>query len=107
MARGCASFPAQAGYCNERDLSEPEARGIDGYVATGGDAGKHPATHRMAEKPAAPTGRERYAQRERLSEAPSGRTGEALGFPRSGVRDLGACIVGRQYIETEVRIILE
>ena len=26
---------ADAGYCNERDLSELEARGIDGYVATG------------------------------------------------------------------------
>ena len=26
---------ADAGYCNERDLSELEARGIDGYMATG------------------------------------------------------------------------
>ena len=26
---------ADAGYCNERDLSELEAQGIDGYVAPG------------------------------------------------------------------------
>ena len=85
---------ADPGYCNGRDLSEPEARGIDGYVATGRggrrsanrDAGRHPATHRMVEKPATPIGRERYAQRKRLSEAPNGRTGEVLGFRRSGVR---------------------
>ncbi len=71
---------ADAGYCNERDLSELEARGIDGYVAPGRegkrvadkDAKRHPATHRMVEKLATPTGRERYAQRRWLSEAPNG-----------------------------------
>ena len=85
---------ADAGYCNERDLSEPEARGIDGYVATGRggkrsagrDAVRHPATHRMVEKPAVPAGRERYAQRKRLSGAPNGRIREVLGFRRFGVR---------------------
>ena len=71
---------ADAGYCNERDLSELEAWGIDGYVAPGRegkkvankDAKTHPATHRMVEKLATPTGRERYAQRKWLSETPNG-----------------------------------
>ena len=74
------------------------ARSIDGYVATGRegrrsadrDAGKHPATHRMVEKPATPTGRERYAQRKRLSEAPNGRIGEIPGFRRFGGAGQGA-----------------
>ena len=65
---------ADAGYCNERDLSELEARGIDGYVAPGRegkktacrDAHTHPATHRMVGKLATPAGRERYAQRKWL-----------------------------------------
>ena len=72
------------------------ARGVDGYVAmghggrrsAGRDAGRHPAPHRMVEKPATPAGRERYAQRKRLSEASNGRIGEILGFRRSGVRGL-------------------
>ena len=88
------TVPADAGHCSERDLSEPEVLGIDGYVATGregkrsadGDAGRRPATHRMVEKPATPAGRKRYAQRKRPSEAPDGRIGEVLGFRRSGVR---------------------
>ena len=87
---------ADAGYCNERDLSELEARGIDGYVAPGRegkrvadkDAKRHPATHRMVEKLATPTGRERYAQRKWLSEAPNGWIKEVLGFRRFSVRGL-------------------
>ena len=87
---------ADAGYCSERDLSEPEARGIDGYVATGRegrrsanrDAGRHPATRRMVEKLATPAGRKRYAQRKWLSEAPNGWIKEVLGFRRFGVRGL-------------------
>ncbi len=96
---------ADAGYCNEQDLSELEARGIDGYVAPGRegkrvadkDAKRHPATHRMVEKLATPTGRERYAQRKWLSEAPNGwinacprmvLSGEVLGFRRFSVRGL-------------------
>ena len=87
---------ADAGYCNERDLSELEARGIDGYVAPGRegkrvadkDAKRHPATHRMVEKLATPTGRERYAQRKWLSEAPNGWIKEVLGFRRFSVRSL-------------------
>ena len=87
---------ADAGYCNERDLSELEARGIDGYVALGRegkrvadkDAKRHPATHRMVEKLATPTGRERYAQRKWLSEAPNGWIKEVLGFRRFSVRGL-------------------
>ena len=58
---------ADAGYCNERDLSELEGRGIDGYVAPG---------------------RERYAQRKWLSEAPNGWIKEVLGFRRFSVRGL-------------------
>ena len=87
---------ADAGYCNERDLSELETRGIDGYVAPGRegkeavnkDVKTHPATHRMVEKLATPTGRERYAQREWLSEAPNGWVKEVLGFRRFSVRGL-------------------
>ncbi len=72
---------ADAGYCNQRDLSvsayaEIEAWGIDGYVVPGRegeqvvdkDAKTHPATHRMVEKLLTPAGRERYAQRKWLSE---------------------------------------
>ena len=55
--------PADAGYCNGRNLSEPEARGIGGYVAPGCGVGRsahrHPATHRMVEKSATPTSRDR------------------------------------------------
>ena len=87
---------ADAGYCNERDLSELETRGIDGYVAPGRegkeavnkDAKTHPATHRMVEKLATPTGRERYAQRKWLSEAPNGWIKEVLGLRRFSVRGL-------------------
>jgi len=87
---------ADAGYCNERDLSELEARGIDGYVAPGRegkrvadkDAKTHPATHRMVQKLATATGRERYAQRKWLSEAPNGWIKEVLGFRRFSVRGL-------------------
>ena len=87
---------ADAGYCNERDLSELEARGIDGYVAPGRegkktvnrDAHTHPATHRMVEKLATPAGRAQYAQRKWLSEAPNGWIKEVLGFRRFNVRGL-------------------
>ena len=83
---------ADAGYCNERALSELEARGIDGDAATGRegrrsagrDVGRRPATHRMVEKPATPAGRERSAQRKRLSESPNGWIKEVLGFRRYG-----------------------
>ena len=87
---------ADAGYCNERDLSALEVRGIDGYVAPGREGNKtvsrdphtHPATHRMVEKLATPAGRERYAQRKWLSEAPNGWIKEVLGFRRFSVRGL-------------------
>ena len=50
---------ADAGYCNERDLAALEERGVDGHVVLGRerrrdvavDAGKYPATARMAQKP--------------------------------------------------------
>ena len=75
---------AEAGYCNEQDMSELEARGIDGYVVPGREGKKTvnrdpytpPATHRMAEKLVTLADRGRYAQRERLSEDPYGRTEE-------------------------------
>ena len=49
---------ADAGYCNERDLTDLEKRGIDGYVALGRegkqtatrDRKAHPATARMTRK---------------------------------------------------------
>ena len=42
----------------------------------------------MVEKLATPTGRERYAQRKWLSEAPNGWVKEVLGFRRFSVRGL-------------------
>ena len=73
-----------------------KCRGIDGYVAPGREGEKtvrrdvqtHPATHRMVEKLATPAGRERYAQRKWLSEAPNGWIKEVLGFRRFRVRGL-------------------
>ena len=73
---------ADAGYCNERDLSALEARGIDvapgreGKRTVNRDPHTHPAT--LVEKLATPTGRERYAQRKWLSEAPNGQGGSRL-----------------------------
>ena len=71
---------ADAGYCNERDLTDLEKRGVDGYVAPGRegkqtatrDLKAHPATGRMVEKLATPAGRTAYAERKWLSEAPNG-----------------------------------
>ena len=87
---------ADAGFCNEKDLLALEDRQVDGYVALGGhnrqksevDADSHPATARMAEKLATKEGRERYAERKWLSEAPNGWIKEALGFRRFSFRGL-------------------
>ena len=84
---------ADAGYCNEQDLADLEARHVDGYVATGRegkaattrDPEKHPATSRMAETLA---GRAAYAQRKWLSEAPNGWIKHVLGFRRFSLRGL-------------------
>ena len=63
--------------------------GARGQAVGGQERGAAPGdAHRMVEKPATPTGRERYAQCKRLSEAPNGRIREVLGFRRSGVRGL-------------------
>ena len=88
---------ADAGYCNEADLVELEARGIDGHVALGRegnarvavDPDTRPATHRMGEKLASVQGRAHYAQRKWLSEAPNGWIKEVLGFRRFSLRCLG------------------
>ena len=87
---------ADAGYCNERDLTDLEKRGVDGYVALGRegkqtearDPEKHPATHRMAEKLSKPEGRTAYAERKWLSEAPHGWIKHVLGFRRFSLRGL-------------------
>ncbi len=87
---------ADAGYCNERDLTDLEARGIDGYVAPGRegkqavtrDLEAHPATGRMVDKLAKPAGRAVYAQRKWLSEAPIGWVKHVLGFRRFSLRGL-------------------
>ena len=81
---------ADAGYCNERDLTELETRGVDGYVATGREdkkvaarnLKKHPATGRMVEKLSTPAGRAVYAERKWLSEAPYGWIKHVLGCAR-------------------------
>ena len=80
---------ADAGYCNERDLKDLEKWGVDGYVAPGRegkqtatrDLEKHPATGRMMEKLATPAGREAYAERKWLSEAPYGWIQARAGLP--------------------------
>ena len=87
---------ADAGYCNERDLTELETRGVDGYVATGREdkkvaarnLKKHPATGRMVEKLSTPEGRAVYAERKWLSEAPYGWIKHVLGFRRFSLRGL-------------------
>ena len=96
----CGAVPAQvladAGYCNERDLSVLEDRGVDAYVALGregktaakADAKVRPATARMGAKLAVPEGRAQYAKRKWLSEAPNGWIKQAMGFRRFGVRGL-------------------
>ena len=66
----------------------------DGYVATGrgggrsadGDAGRHPATHRMVEKPATATGRERYAQRKHCPRRPTAGSGRSSASGGSAAR---------------------
>ena len=87
---------ADAGYCNEADLLELEARGIEGYVALGREGKKRsavdpkklPATDRMRKKLETPRGRARYARRKWLSEAPNGWIKEVLGFRRFSFRGL-------------------
>ena len=87
---------SDAGYCNERDLTELETRGVDGYVATGREdkkvaarnLKKHPATGRMVEKLSTPAGRAVYAERKWLSEAPYGWIKHVLGFRRFSLRGL-------------------
>ena len=87
---------ADAGYCNERDLTDLEQRGVDGYVALGRegkqtearDPEKYPATNRMAEKLSKPEGHAAYAERKWLSEAPHGWIKHVLGFRRFSLRGL-------------------
>ena len=79
---------ADVGYCNERDLSALEARGIDvapgreGKRTVNRDPRTHPAT--LVEKLATPTGRECYAQRKWLRPMVK----EVPGFRRFSVRGL-------------------
>ena len=85
---------ADAGYCNEWDLEELEARDIDGYVAVGREGKtavkveKHPAKARMAEKLATEEGRRRYGRRKWQAEAPIGWIKEVMGFRRFSFRGL-------------------
>ena len=87
---------ADAGYCNERDLTELETRGVDGYVATGRENQRvadrnleqHPATGRMVKKLSTPAGRAAYAERKWLWEAPYGWIKHVLGFRCFSLRGL-------------------
>ena len=87
---------ADAGYCNEEDLATLEGGGIDAHVALGREGKARvavnpetlPATHRMARKLASPEGRDTYAKRKWLSEAPNGWIKEVLGFRRFSFRGL-------------------
>ena len=105
---------ADAGYCNERDLTDLEKRGIDGYVAPGRegkqtatrDLKAHPATGRMVEKLATPAGRTAYAERKWLSEAPNGWIKHVLGFRRFSLRcgsRTGRSVIGTEPPETAGR----
>jgi len=87
---------ADTGYCNERDLTELEERGVEGFVALGRPDRKQVAEHpercpakvRMARRLSTEAGREAYAARKWLSEAPNGWIKEAMGFRRFSVRGL-------------------
>ena len=87
---------ADAGYCNEGDLQELEARGVDGYVALGRegkravevDPGRYPARSRMRKKLASLAGQAAYARRKWIAEAPHGWIKEGLGFRRFSLRGL-------------------
>ena len=85
---------ADAGYCNERDLSELEARGIDGYVAPGREGKKDSAPRRAHVPGDAPDGREAGdtsgagTVRATQVAAPNGWIKEVLGFRRFSVRGL-------------------
>ena len=81
---------------SERDLGEPEERGIDGYVALARegkaaadpDPDEYPAKARMAGKLASEEGRRRYARRKWMVEAPVGWIKEVMGFRRFSFRGL-------------------
>ena len=86
---------ADAGYCNEADLAELEARNIRGHVALGREGREHatvdrhrrPATHRMGEHLATEQGRAEYAER-MDAEVPNGWIKEVPGFRRFSLRGL-------------------
>ncbi len=88
---------ADTGHCNESDLAELEARGVEGHVALGRTDRKSvaespetcPAKVRMAARMATEASRKAYARRKWLSEAPNGWIKEAMGFRRFSVRGLG------------------
>ena len=87
---------ADAGYCNEADLQELEARRVDGYIALGRegkravevDPGKHPARSRMRKKLASLAGQVEYRRRKWIAEAPHDWIKERLGFRRFSLRGL-------------------
>ncbi len=91
-----ATVLADADYCNEADLEELEARGVDGYVALGRggrcqvavDARRYPVRACMARKMATKAGRTQYVERKWLAEAPIGWIKQALGFRRFSLRGL-------------------
>ena len=87
---------ADAGYCNEADLQELEARGVDAYVALGRegkravevDPGKYPARSRMRKKLASLAGQVEYRRRKWIAEAPHGWIKQQLGFRQFSLRGL-------------------
>jgi transposase len=99
-----AQFSADAGYCSERNLELLEARGIDGYVATGrerhhrvgvgGDesgrkrAPRTPRRAAMREKLRTEEGRAVYARRKCITEPVHGLIKQARGFRQFLLRGL-------------------
>ena len=84
---------ADAGYCSEEELAALEERGVVDHVALGCEGRKvaeiegerHPAMLRMAGRMASPEGKEHYARRKWMVEAPRGWIKGAMGFRRFGV----------------------
>jgi transposase len=92
-------FSADAGYCSERNLAELQARGIDGYVATGRERHRRqgvdphgtprtPLRAAMRQKLQTEAGHAIYARRKCITEPVHGLIKQARGFRQFLLRGL-------------------